>query len=339
MKKYTWMVALLIALSLAFIGCPGGGGGDGGDPPETGGAKWIHNLAGKTLDLVDNFQYGEGYQGVGTWPELFDGNQINQGDVYYLKITFTASRDLIDVLRVGLVDPTEAAGYWMPLTWAGDPEKPTLIETDEDDNIILKDVEVTFETKFTASKSSTAATAAANAIVFATDSDDGEEGKANSGTLGTITLTFTEFLFGNKELTGDIPEPPETVELELKKTILDDAADWDYVATDAETNPDGLSLKGNLKPALSTQILGYTGGEVRIFWVYKGDSDGGIDGNWGIGSFGSVDYKSGSGGMSGTAIIPITSDIKLGGTNNDAIVLNAYNKCPVIKIEIWGVAE
>jgi hypothetical protein len=46
MKKYSWIMALLLALTLAFIGCPTDGGGDGGggdpkpEPPEGGGIQW-----------------------------------------------------------------------------------------------------------------------------------------------------------------------------------------------------------------------------------------------------------------------------------------------------------
>ena len=201
MKKYAWIVALLVALSFGFMGCD-----DKDKDKDKEKEGWVHNLAGQTLDVVDNFEYGKGYQGVGTWPALFAGNRIAAGDEYYIRITFTASRDLTDVLYVGLVDPTAAANYWRPLTWPGDPDKPAPIPGAAEDKIILKDEEVTFEYKFTATSSSTAATAAANAIVFMTDSTDGTPGTAGSGTLGTIKLTFTEFLFGNVDV--DSLEPP-----------------------------------------------------------------------------------------------------------------------------------
>jgi hypothetical protein len=203
MKKYSWIVALVLALSLGLIAC------DDKEKEPVKEDPWVNNLAGQTLDLVDNFQYGKGYQGVGTWPGLFNGKKVNKGNEYYIRITFTASRDLKDVLYVGLVDPSPAANYWQPLTWPGDPSKPALIESAAEDNIILAGEEVTFEYKFTATVSSTSATAAANAMVFMTDSPDGTEGTAGSGTLGTIKLTFTEFLFGNVEVDSlDPPEPP-----------------------------------------------------------------------------------------------------------------------------------
>jgi len=37
MKKYSWILALLFALTLAFVGCPDGGGGNEKPPPEGGG--------------------------------------------------------------------------------------------------------------------------------------------------------------------------------------------------------------------------------------------------------------------------------------------------------------
>ena len=208
MKKYAWIVALLLALSLTFVfvSCDDKAKDKDKDGEEEDG--WVHNLGAKTLDLIDNFQYGKGYQGVGKWTELFAGNKIAVGDEYYLKITFTASRDLTDLLYVGLVDTTPAANYWKELTWPGDPEKPALIPGAAEDNIIKKDEEVTFEVKFTATAAATSASADANTIVFMTDSTDGTPGTANSGTLGTIKLTFTEFLFGNKELDSEEPPPP-----------------------------------------------------------------------------------------------------------------------------------
>jgi hypothetical protein len=196
MKKYSWIVVLLLALSLGFLGCPDK------EPPDEGG--WEHNLAGKTLDLVDNFQYGKGYQGVGSWPELFDGSKITTGDVYSLKITFTASRDLTDLLYVGLVDPSADAGYWKTLSWPGDPDKPAQVG----EGNIKKDEVISAEIEFTAIASSTGTDAAKNTLVFMTDSTDGTPGTANSGTLGTITLTFSEFIFAKEGSGEDVPEPP-----------------------------------------------------------------------------------------------------------------------------------
>jgi hypothetical protein len=220
MKKFSWMVALLIALSLALIGCPTGGGG-GGDGPGTGpqDTGWTTNLGEITLDLVDNFQYGKGYQGVLKKAELFAGKQITTGDVYNLKITFTASRNLTDILYVGLVDTTAAASYWKPLTWPGDPDKPAPINGEAADNIIVKDEEITITVTMTATASASDASVDANALVFMTDSTDGTEGTADSGTLGKITLTFTEFIFAK----GEIDDGVEPIEPEPEPELPDGA--------------------------------------------------------------------------------------------------------------------
>jgi len=337
MKKFSWSVALLIALSLALIGCPTGGGG-GGDGPGTGPGSdpgWTNNLGEITLDLTDNFQYGKGYQGVLKTSALFAGKQVAEGDVYNLKITFTASRDLTDILYVGLVDTTAAANYWKPLTWPGDPDKPEAIDGAEDDKIILEDEEISVTITMTATASASDATIDANALVFMTDSTDGTPGTGNSGTLGKITLTFTEFIFAKGDIDDGV-EAPEAVELEVKKTILlssaGDTSIWAWEAGDVTG-----SLKGKLTTALSTEILGYTGGEVWLYWEYVGTTDGGIGSGWGVGTFGTATITVG-GGMDGIVKLPV-ADIEAKATDNGQLDLNIYNDCIIVKIEVWGAVE
>jgi hypothetical protein len=234
--KLIGLIALVAVIGFSMIACDTGGWAFGSRtaPPTTPTTPeddvWTHNLGTPALGLVDNWQYGEGYQLVYTVPGLFTGNQVTAGDEYILKITFTASRNFTDLLYVGLVDPSPEANYWKKLT-AEDEDDGELIEGAAADKIITAGEVVTATINMTAIATSTGAAAAKNALVFQTKSTDGTPGTANSGTLGTITLTFTEFLFAKGELDdGTEPPPPpppppppgEGVEL----PILFDGTDW-----------------------------------------------------------------------------------------------------------------
>jgi len=141
------------------------------------------------LTLADNFEYGEGYQGLFTDKRLFNGHKIVPGEKYTLKITYTASRDLEDVLEVGLVDTTPAANYWRSLSW--------------DDNKDVKMAQlpkskagekVSVTINFTTLASATGTSGAANALAFTTKGE-GRKGSKGSGKQKAVTLKFTEFIF------------------------------------------------------------------------------------------------------------------------------------------------
>jgi hypothetical protein len=141
------------------------------------------------LNLADNFQYGENYQGVFSDKRLFNGHEIVPGENYTLKITYTASRDLEDDLEVGLVDTTQAANYWKSLSWS------------DDDGIEMVKVKkskagetVSATIKFTTLAKATGASGPANALVFLTRGE-GKKGTANSGVKKAVALNFTEFIF------------------------------------------------------------------------------------------------------------------------------------------------
>ena len=191
MKKI-WMVllALLLATGLVMMGCGDDDNGPGSEP-KTG---FTSNMGSPTIKMVDNFQYGEGYQAVYTPADLLQGHRISVDNEFTLKIKFTAERDLEDKLYVGLVDPTEAANYWTPLTWDGDNEDPALVQAIDADGIIKAGQTITAEINFTATANATSAAAAANAIVFQTEGE-GTPGTAQSGTLGPFDLVFSEFIF------------------------------------------------------------------------------------------------------------------------------------------------
>jgi hypothetical protein len=141
------------------------------------------------LDLIlkDNFQYGDGYQGVMTDKRLFNGHKIASGENYTLKITYTASRDLEDVVEVGLVDTTPAANYWKALTWVGDEGMAQLPKSKSGEK-------VSATLKFTTVTQATGASGPANALVFITRGE-GRKGAAGSGKQKAVTLNFTEFVF------------------------------------------------------------------------------------------------------------------------------------------------
>jgi hypothetical protein len=145
------------------------------------------DLGAVELMLRDNFQYGEGYQGVMTDKRLFNGYKIIPGESYTLKITYTASRDLEDVVEAGLVDTTPAANYWKALTWVGDEGMAQLPKS--------KAGEVVSATlKFTTVAQATGTSGPANALVFITKGE-GRKGAAGSGKQKAVTLSFTEFVF------------------------------------------------------------------------------------------------------------------------------------------------
>lgn len=139
-------------------------------------------LGKKTVQMLDNFEYGEGYNGTITDRNLLGGAQIKAGESYKLKITFTASRDLESKLMFVLVDTTERASWWTQL-----------IETADilPDKVIKKGETITFEVTVKTIKDATSATPSANALVFMTEGK-GTKGKKGSGVQKPFNLDFTE---------------------------------------------------------------------------------------------------------------------------------------------------
>ena len=204
MKKYAWIVALLVALSFGFLGCPNG---DGKEPPE-GSEGDVIALYNQTVDMNDNFQYGEGYQGFIDNMKLFPGGKITEGDVYVMKIIFKTTRDLEEPLTVGLVDKTPPGGggdYWIPLSYDAeddgwdyeDDDAPATVATVED---AADGAEVDSWVTFTALHSALTAQPIANSIAFETQGEgdgfkDGKEGTANSGVKKPFKLTISALYF------------------------------------------------------------------------------------------------------------------------------------------------
>jgi hypothetical protein len=130
----------------------------------------------------------------------------------------------------------------------------------------------------------------------------------------------------------------KVAEVLVPKITITADSDFDYAPGDGPANPGGVSLKGNIKAAISAQINSYAGGQVWLYWVYVGDSADGRGNSYGIGSFGGESYSTPATGptLEGIAKIDIPSaGFALGGDGNDAIVLNPYNACAVIKVEVY----
>jgi len=164
----------------------------GAAKPAAGKAAAAENPIGGDLsplevNLVDNFEYGEGYQAVVGDKRLFNGHKIVPGEKYTLKITYTASRDLEDVVNVGLVDTTPAANYWRALSWVGDEGMAELPKS-------KKDEKVSATINLTTTTPATSASGLANALVFVSKGA-GKKGSKGSGVQKAVTLKCTEFVF------------------------------------------------------------------------------------------------------------------------------------------------
>ncbi len=83
-------------------------------PPVTEAAAGAGILQPFDLELKGNFQYGKGYQGLLRDPQMLGGVRLMRGDVYNLKATYTASRDLEQDLRWGFTNPNP----WMPISYS-----------------------------------------------------------------------------------------------------------------------------------------------------------------------------------------------------------------------------
>jgi len=157
-------------------------------PAPAAAAKGIGgDLGAFSLKLNDNFQYGDGYQAAYSDKRVFNGHKIAPGESYTLKITYTASRDLEDVVMIGLVDTTPAAQYWKALSWVGDDGMAEIPASKAGEKVSAT---LTFNTVAAA----TGTSGSANAIVFLTKGE-GKQGAANSGVKKAVTLDFTEFVF------------------------------------------------------------------------------------------------------------------------------------------------
>ena len=209
MKKYSWIVVLLLALSLGFLGC-----GDPKEPPPVKPGEPV-----KTLTMADNFQYGEGYQGLIDGILALNNNltgaisgRITAGDQYTLKITFTADRELEDELKLGLVDRDAGVNYWKGLSWDSSNSDSDARETISMEEINAATLEnpVTKIITFTIINTASTGQAQSNCLVFETNGE-GTKGTAGSGVKKPFNIIFTEFVFV-KGTEDDLPKEPVVIE-------------------------------------------------------------------------------------------------------------------------------
>jgi len=146
------------------------------------------NLGAFDLVLRDNFFYGNGYQGLIRERNLLNGYKLKKGDVYKLKVTYTASRDLENNLLVGFVDTL--GGKWITLSY-----KQKNIEMPNDILGLTSKAgeEVSSEVTISLLKGARTSNSSANTLVIETPGD-GRHRSRNSGVQGPVTLSFSEFV-------------------------------------------------------------------------------------------------------------------------------------------------
>jgi hypothetical protein len=225
LKKSAILVALLLALTVVFIGCP--------EPKyieSEGATGWEHDLGEFELQLEDNFQYGKGYQGnmsIHTDPaskgaELFKGKRVSKDDEFKLEIEFEVSRSWDEAIdgdmRIGLVDRTPAASYWGPLSWVPNTDNPVTIPA-----IMLQQgakIQQTLYFKALANASSSELNA--NDMSFEFDAAKrGSEGVGGSGKAHEVTLTFSKFVFS--KIVDETATPPDPWPLFRAQVALETA--------------------------------------------------------------------------------------------------------------------
>ncbi|MCL2801229.1 MAG: hypothetical protein FWD28_05685 [Treponema sp.] len=135
------------------------------------------------LELIDNFVNAPNYQSDIQNPRLLNGHRLSRGDVYKLKVTYTASRDLENEIGVGF------AGYnpWTALSWR---QVGISIPNNSNGGAVLPaskaGEEVTAEIIIRIYTRAETSRPVSNAMIFTTASRDRN--------IGPVTLNFTEFV-------------------------------------------------------------------------------------------------------------------------------------------------
>jgi len=154
-------------------------------------AKMVRPVGGELTDVVwnvvDNFEYANGYMVYFADPRLFNGNKVSKGETYTLKFTCTASRDLEAPMRIYLVDHTPAAQYHTELT----PQ--VIVEGSQ----LKAGVPFSAEITLTTTKGATTTKVDANLMGMETEGQ-GKKGQKGSGVQKPFTITFSEFVFTKK---------------------------------------------------------------------------------------------------------------------------------------------
>jgi len=135
-------------------------------------------------NVVDNFEYADGYLIYFADPRIFNGNKIAKGDSYTLKFTGVASRDLEAEMRIALVDHLSSTGHTVL----------TNGYTTVPGSKMKAGVPFSAELTLVATGSATGARPMANTICMET-SGAGSKGIKGSGKMKPFTITFSQFEF------------------------------------------------------------------------------------------------------------------------------------------------
>jgi len=134
-------------------------------------------------NVVDNFEYADGYMIYFADPRIFNGNKVAKGDSYTLKFTGTASRDLEAEMRIALVDHLASNGHTVLADYITVPGSK-----------MKAGVPFSAEITLVAKASSTTARPMGNTICMET-SGAGNKGSKGSGKMKAFTITFSQFDF------------------------------------------------------------------------------------------------------------------------------------------------
>jgi hypothetical protein len=220
MIKRILVILLALFVVFAMFGCKDSGTDQQQviPPPPPPPGDVVIDLGAFNLVLADNFQYGEGYQGVIQKDEIVTKmGKFLTGDKFTLEIEFTVSRDLEQELEIGLVDSSQN-------TWKGNNTYWGEISYDEDLGKEMYSIPavnagatVSKKIDLEAYHPALKADKVSNTIVFGTKGT-GNPGTANSGVKGPVTVSFTKFVFTKTGEGEELPPPPpEPLVLKLEE--------------------------------------------------------------------------------------------------------------------------
>lgn len=367
MKKYSWIIALILALSMAFvfIGCGGddnsnsNSSDDGGSPsgaPPIGGtgdagenfdnlwdSQWVDGKVSNlptSVTLGDNFIYGTGYQYKLSLANYLDGN-LKVNDVFQIEIEFTVSRDLEDKLQWCLVNDSANAPnpYWTELSrWKtitqGDdktegPVEESTPEPPHGTTIVPSgDGFKATDTVSYVGRVVVARAAPKNDSKLVFDTKgSGKYYVADSGVKKPVTLTFTKFKL-TKLAWGEAPAPATYTVTNLAFAKGSDPANFDVTTG-----------KGNIEGEDVTLLKAARAGSFVRMTFDLTSYDGSV--GWGFGTIGN-----GNNNLSLTAkdvSAPYTEDIPiedfLQGVSNDQswVFINVWEGAKVTKVELHAI--
>jgi hypothetical protein len=129
------------------------------------------------LEFKANFQYGRTWQAQFRKDEMLKGYRLTQGDKFELTVSYTASRDITDVMHVAFCNSGSSPWVFISYNQVGGEESPVTFPASKRGETVSATVE--FEILRNGGGG-----AAGNALIWET------VGRASDG---PVTLSFTEF--------------------------------------------------------------------------------------------------------------------------------------------------